>query len=202
MGQPVTSTDHTALVREHTVTERVRLADLLATLTTDQWATPSLCDGWRVREVVAHMTMPYRTTPLRFLRGMAAARFSFNRYADKAARSDTARMSDADLLAALRDNVQHPWRPPGGGAAGALSHDVIHGLDITEPLDLPPAPPDRIAVVLNQPGPRSFAYFGVDLTGMQLRASDADIVLGSGTPITLSAKDILLTVTGRRALGG
>ncbi|WP_019928002.1 maleylpyruvate isomerase family mycothiol-dependent enzyme [Nocardia sp. BMG111209] len=197
----MTSTDQdTARLRAHTVAERERLAGLLAGLGPRQWAAPSLCDGWRVREVLAHMTMPYRTSTLGFLRGMIAARFAFDRYADRAARADTARMSDAELLAALRDNVGHPWRPPGGGAAGALSHDVIHGLDITEPLGLPAAPIDRIATVLRAGGPRSFAYFGVDLDGVRLRANDSDVELGDGTPITLSAKDILLIVTGRRPI--
>ncbi|MQY22596.1 maleylpyruvate isomerase family mycothiol-dependent enzyme [Nocardia macrotermitis] len=193
-------TDDLTPEREHTIAERERLAELLAGLSPAQWAVPSLCEGWRIREVVAHMTMPYRTKPLSFLTGLIAARFSFNRYADRAAHRDTTRLSDPELLAALRDNVRHPWRPPGGGAVGALSHDVIHGLDITEPLGLPSAPPERIAMVLNGSTPKSFAYFGTDLTGRQLRASDAEVVLGSGTPITLSAKDILLTVTGRRPL--
>ncbi|MDT7654798.1 MAG: hypothetical protein QOI36_6204, partial [Pseudonocardiales bacterium] len=35
--------------------ERADLADFLATLTPDQWDVPSLCDGWRVRDAVAHM---------------------------------------------------------------------------------------------------------------------------------------------------
>ncbi|MFF3567873.1 maleylpyruvate isomerase family mycothiol-dependent enzyme [Nocardia jiangxiensis] len=196
----MTDTDNRTPEREHTIAERERLANLLAGLTPAQWAMPSLCDGWRIREVVAHMTMPYRTRTPSFLAGLIAARFSFDRYADKAAHRDTARLSDVELLAALRDNVRHPWRPPGGGAAGALSHDVIHGLDITEPLGLASAPPERIAMVLHSSTPKSFAYFGIDLTGRQLRADDAEVVIGSGTPIIMSAKDILLTVTGRHPL--
>jgi uncharacterized protein (TIGR03083 family) len=193
-------TDTPTPERDNTIAERERLAALLAELTPAQWAASSLCAGWRVREVVAHMTMPFRTGPLRFLTGLVAARFSFDRYADTAARRDTARLSDAELLAALRDNVRHPWRPPGGGAAGALSHDVIHGLDITEPLGLPAAPVERIVLVLRNASPKSFSYFGFDPAVRQLRATDADIVVGSGAPISLSAKDILLTVTGRRAV--
>lgn len=37
--------------------EFVALADLLGSATEAQWDTPSLCAGWRVREVIAHMTM-------------------------------------------------------------------------------------------------------------------------------------------------
>ncbi|HWG26010.1 maleylpyruvate isomerase family mycothiol-dependent enzyme [Actinospica sp.] len=186
-------------LRQQTYAERERLAALLTDLTADQWDTSSLCDGWRVREVVAHITMPFRTSTPRFVAGLVAARFSFDRFSDKAARRDGARMTTDELLGALRDNIRHPWQPPGGGPAAALGHDVIHGLDITEPLGLPPAPAERIATVLANSRPRALAYFGVDLTGVELRATDADVRLGTGpgNVVELPAKDILLTVTGR-----
>jgi hypothetical protein len=132
--------------------------------------------------------------------GLAAAGFSFNRYADRAARADAARMSGADLLAVLRANIANPWQPPGGGPAGALSHDTIHGLDITEPLGLPSPPVERVALVLTNANPRSLSYFGVDLAGIQLRGTDADVRIGDGEPVEMPVKDILLTITGRRPL--
>jgi uncharacterized protein (TIGR03083 family) len=185
---------------EETCAERARLVTLLDQLDPGQWGSPSLCAGWRVREVVAHMTMPFRTTALRFVAGLARARFSFDRYADRAARADTAAMSDDELLTQLRDNIRHGWRPPGGGEAGALSHDVIHGLDFTEPLGLPAPPTERIAAVLRGAGPRNLDYFGVRLHGTRLVATDADVVIGDGSPVRMPVKDVLLVVTGRRAL--
>lgn len=182
---------------DHTHAERQRLADILSSLHEEQWAAPSLCTGWRIREVVAHITMPYRIGAATFFLGLARSRFNFNRYADRAARADAARFTDAELLETLRANTHHPWRPPGGGQLGALSHDVIHGLDITEPLRLPSCPPERIALVLRQSGTENLGYFGVDLTGRQLIASDAQASLGEGTPVHLPAKDILLIATGR-----
>ncbi|MCD2192862.1 maleylpyruvate isomerase family mycothiol-dependent enzyme [Actinomycetospora endophytica] len=190
--------DTTDPLARETAAERVRLADLYAALRPDQWAAPSLCAGWRVREVVAHVTMPYRHSGFRVLRGIAAARGDFNRFADTIAHSDTARHSDAELLAALRDNVAHPWRPPGGGQAGALSHDVIHGLDVTESLGLPRPPADRVRHVLGSATPRMLAYFGSDLAGTRLVATDTDLALGDGPEIVeLPAVDLLLRVTGR-----
>jgi uncharacterized protein (TIGR03083 family) len=186
---------------EETFAERERLVDLLSGLAPEQWATPSLCRGWRVREVVAHVTMPFRVSALGFFGGVLRAGFSFDRYADRAARADAAAMPDEELLAALRSNVRHPWRPPGGGEAGALSHDLIHGLDITEPLGLPQPPPERIALVLRHAGARNLRYFGVDLAGRRLVAADADVTIGAGEPVTLPIQEILLIVTGRRPLG-
>ncbi len=40
---------------EMATAERTDLADLLATLTLQQWEAPSLCERWRVRDVVAHV---------------------------------------------------------------------------------------------------------------------------------------------------
>lgn len=191
--------DLTLPLARATADERRRLADLYADLTPDQWSAPSLCAGWRVREVLAHVTMPYRHSSLRVLRGIAAARGDFNRFADRLAREDTARLSDVDLLASLRANVTHPWRPPAGGQAGALSHDVIHGLDVTEALGLERVPADRVKLVVDGAGPRAMSYFGTDLTGQRLVATDTDLVVGEGPEVVeLPAVDLLLRVTGRR----
>jgi uncharacterized protein (TIGR03083 family) len=181
--------------------ERERLAGLLADLSPEQWAAPSLCQGWRVQEVAAHITMPFRTKPLRFAAGLIGAGFSFNRLADRDARSTARERSQAELLELLQRNIDNPWTPPGGGAAGALSHDVIHGLDVTEPLGLPASPADRIALVLGSAGARQLRYFGVDLEGRRLTATDAEVSVGEGPrAAAMTAKEILLVVTGRRTL--
>lgn len=39
-----------------TIRQRARLADLLAGLTPDQWASESRCAGWSVQDVIAHLT--------------------------------------------------------------------------------------------------------------------------------------------------
>lgn len=196
MGTP------TADLVSETRAERERLAGLFGDLTPEQWDAASLCDGWRVREVVAHMTMPFRTKPLKVMGGLVRARFSFNRYADRDARSAAAAMSEAELVGLLRRNIDHPWQPPGGGQAGALSHDVIHGLDVTEPLGLPPAPVERLALVLGSTQPRQLKYFGVDLGGTRLTASDSGVSIGDGPNVVeMTSKEMLLVVTGRRRLG-
>src|ERR1700733_14045180 len=195
-----TDSDH--LISE-TRAERERLAGLLGGLSPEQWAAPPLCAGWSVREVAAHITMPFRTRPLGFISGMAGAGFSFNRYADRDARSTARKKSQAELIGLLRRNIDNPWQPPGGGAAGALSHGVIHGLDVTEALGLPASPTDRIALALASAGPRQLKYFGVDLKGRRLIATDAEVSVGEGPgAVPVTAKEIPLAVTGRRPLGG
>ena len=190
-------------VREHVMAERREQADLLAGLTEEEWDRPTLCAGWRVREVIAHTTMAYRLSGPRFLLEMVKAGGRFDRMADATARRDAAAMSSADLVACLRDNVAHPWKPPGGGDVGALSHDVIHGLDATvgAGLDRRP-PPERVRLVLSEVKPRQLRYFGVDLDGVQLVATDIDWSFGAGRPLRAPAQDLLLVLCGRRLPAG
>jgi uncharacterized protein (TIGR03083 family) len=180
--------------------ERTELADLLGALPDADWDTPSLCAGWRIREVVAHTTMPFRTGLGRFVVEMAKARGSMNRMLDRTARRDAAAMSPAQLAAALRDNAHHPWKPPGGGYEGALTHEVVHGLDSTIALGIDrEIPADRLLPVLEgMASPRGLKFFGVDLSGVQLRATDVDFTFGSGAPLEGTGADLLMVLGGRR----
>ena len=185
-------------IRSAVTAERSEFANVLAGLTDDQWDQPTLCAGWRVRELVAHMTMPYRTSGMQFVTGMVRAGGKFNRYADKQARRDAEEMTSAELLDCLRQNVDHPWKPPGGGYEGALSHDVIHGLDATVALGLDrQVPLERLRLIFDAMKPRQLKYFGVDLTGVQLQATDLDWTYGTGTPLKRPAQELLLHLCGR-----
>jgi len=37
--------------------QRLAIADLLDGLSAEQWESPSLCAGWRVRDVAAHVSL-------------------------------------------------------------------------------------------------------------------------------------------------
>jgi uncharacterized protein (TIGR03083 family) len=186
-------------LRAAVLAERAEQVDLLASLQPEEWDAPTLCDGWRVREVVAHTTMPFHLSLGGTLAGLAKARGDFNRMADRYARRTAATLSVQELLARRRDTIAHPWTPPGGGIHGALSHDVIHGLDITVGLGLArQVPPERIAMVLAGMRPKNIAFFNTDLTGIALRATDLDWSHGTGTPVRGLAQDLLLVLCGRR----
>jgi len=179
--------------------ERRELAEVLAGLPPESWDFPTLCTGWRVREVVAHITMPFRYPLPRFAFEMIRSRGNFNRMADRCARRDGT-APPVELALALRDNERNPWKPPGGGYQGALTHDVIHGLDITVALGLRRrVPPDHLRIVLaGVTAAKSVRFFGTDLHGIELRADDLDWSLGSGAPVSGSAQDLALLVCGRK----
>ena len=171
------------------------LADLLEACGPAVWDAPSLCEGWRTREVVAHMTMPARYEGPAFMAELEAAGGDFTVLSNTVAARD-GELSAAVLLGDLRSGVLHGWQPPGGGLEGALTHCVIHGLDITEAVPLERrVPTDRIARVLGIAAPD---LFGVDLGGVELRADDVDWSFGSGVRVTGPAQALALVVCGRR----
>ena len=173
------------------------LADLLATAPGETWDAPSLCEGWQVRHVVAHVTMPARLTPAQFGAEMAAAGGDFTVLSDTVAARD-ASLPLADHLDALRSPLLHAWQPPGGGAAGALSHAVIHSLDVTVALDRPAvAPHEAVRAVLDQLTAADGALFGVDLTGIRLEAADTDWSWGNGDVVRADEGALVALVSGR-----
>lgn len=190
-------------VRAEIAAQRRELAAVLAALPAQRWDEASLCEGWRVREVVAHIVMPFRYSTRRFVVEMVRARGSFHRLADRAARRDAAQLSPPVLVQTLEQNADHPWKPPGGGFVGALSHEVIHGLDFTVPLGLDhQPPPQRVGLVLGSVKPKQIKYFGVDLDGVELIADDVDWRYGTGRPVQGRAQDLLMAVCGRKLPAG
>jgi uncharacterized protein (TIGR03083 family) len=193
----VTSSDDlrlTGMLAAH----RRQLTELLATLPQEDWDRPTLCAGWRVREVVAHILMPLRYPTWRFLAEMARTGGNFDRMADRVARRDGA-VPPPDLVTALRQQEYTVWKPPGGGAAAGLTHDVIHGQDIAVALGVEHLiPEEAVRIVLDTvAGPKSRKHFLVDLEQIQLSAVDIDWSFGSGRVLSGSATDLALVLCGR-----
>lgn len=179
--------------------ERRAFGDVLEGLSGADWDAPSLCSGWRVREVVAHMTMPFRYAAPRFLGELVRSRGNFARMADRVARRD-AQAPIGTLLDGWLMNEDHPWKPPGGGLRGALTHDVVHGLDITVPLGIEhPVSEQALRVVLDHATtPLSLEHLGSDLTGIRLEADDLDWAFGDGEPLRGRGRHLLMVLMDRR----
>ena len=178
--------------------EFAALADLLGSATEAQWDTASLCEGWRVREVVAHMTMAARYSEPEFMAELGRCDFDFGRLSNKIASQD-AGLPTAELVANLGSEAMRNWTPPGGGWHGALSHVVIHGLDVTVPLGVPRrSPDDAVRVILEDLTEGGGDNpFGIDLAGLSLQATDIDWSCGSGPPLRGPAEDLVLVLSGR-----
>ncbi|MGY1713512.1 maleylpyruvate isomerase family mycothiol-dependent enzyme [Geodermatophilus sp. SYSU D01106] len=179
--------------------ERASLADLLDDLSPAEWETPSLCGAWRVRDVAAHLTLaqmgPWPAT-------VAAIRAggSFDRMIrDTALRLGP--LPDREYGRRIRAMVGSRRRAPFVSPVEPLTDVLVHGQDIALPLERTrPVPPAAAAVSARRAWAMSFP-FGVRrrLAGLQLRATDSDLVLGEGAPVEGTTGDLLLLVTGRTA---
>lgn len=185
-------------VRTEIAAERSELADVLDTLTEQQWDAPTLCKGWRVRDVVAHMSMGFRYSFGSTALELARSGGNLHRMTDRLARRDASVLMPHELATALRDNAHHPWKPPVGGLAAALGHDVIHGLDITVALRLGrQVPPQRLRIVLETVRPSTLRFFRAHLDDVELRATELEWTYGRGTPVARPAQELLLLAYGR-----
>jgi uncharacterized protein (TIGR03083 family) len=183
--------------------EFLALADLLGSATDAQWDTPSLCAGWRVREVIAHMTMAARYPEDKFMAELRRCDFDFGRLSNEIASRD-AGLPASELVDNLRSDVMQHWTPPGGGYHGALNHVVIHGLDVTVPLGVPRrSPDDTIRIVLDDLTTGGVhERFGTGIDGRRLEATDLDWSYGSGAPLRGKAEDLALVLCGRTVPAG
>ena len=178
--------------------EREELRDLLAGLSAEQWRTPSLCTGWSVHDVVAHMLsyeeLSARQLAERFLRG----RLSVDRVNDIGL-GEYATRSPAELLELLDDHLDPAGLTAGMGGAIALTDGMIHQQDIRRPLALPRTiPAERLVPALRT------ALFAPTLLGVvrvrdvRLVATDIDWTFGRGPEVRGTGEAILMTVAGRR----
>src|SRR4051794_34626460 len=116
-------------------TERAALVELLETLGPDDWAVPSLCPGWTVRDVVAHLVSVLEAGPLDMARAAVAGLGLPARVTRVLAARWVAR-APAVLVAGLRAQVDNTFAPPGLAYRASLTDVMVHRLDIAVPLGL------------------------------------------------------------------
>ena len=179
--------------------ERRLLADLLTGLTAQQRATPSLCAGWTVHDVAAHLVVPLQVSTARFALAMLACRGDFDRANTWLTREQARRTAD-ELAGVLRARAGSRFTPPGAGPEAPLTDLVVHGLDIRRPLGIERAvPADRLRAALGfltSRAARGIVRRGV-LDGLRLEASDVGWEHGDGPAVRGDAETLLLAITGR-----
>jgi uncharacterized protein (TIGR03083 family) len=182
--------------------EREVLADDLGPLTDEQWATPSLCAGWTVRDVLGHMTATAKMTPPKFFLALAGAGFKFSEMTEREITRETAG-TPADNLAEFRRYIQASTHPP-GPATSWLGETVVHGTDIRRPLGLRRDFPEQALVQVAGFFAGSNVLIGAKkrITGLRLRATDADWSTGSGPEVSGPLLSLIMAMTGRQAVLG
>jgi uncharacterized protein (TIGR03083 family) len=182
--------------------EREVLAKDLSTLTDEQWATPSLCAGWTVRDVLGHMTATAKMTPPKFFLALGSAGFRFNEMTAREIARETAG-TPADNLAEFRRYAQASTHPP-GPATSWLGETVIHGTDIRRPLGMTRDFPEQALVQVADFFKGSNLLIGAKkrITGLRLRATDAAWSTGDGPEVSGPLLSLIMAMTGRQAVLG
>jgi uncharacterized protein (TIGR03083 family) len=179
--------------------EREALAADLAPLTDEQWATPSLCANWTVRDVLGHMTATAKMTPPKFFGSFAAAGFRFNTMTAKGVAAE-ATPSPAAGLANFRGHLKDTTHPP-GPVESMLGEAVIHSEDIRRPLGITREYPSEALVRVAEFFHGSNLIVGAKqrIAGLTLRATDTGWSTGTGPEVTGPQLSLILAMTGRSA---
>ncbi|WP_028926237.1 maleylpyruvate isomerase family mycothiol-dependent enzyme [Pseudonocardia acaciae] len=182
-------------VRRLVADERTDLVAFLRTLSDDDWEAPSLCAGWRVRDVVAHLlydAVPVSSYLLVAARCRAADRIN-EHWVDRARSLPPSTLVDRlessvgkGLFAAVAPSI-------------ALADALVHHQDIRRPLGRERTiPPERMLAVLDRPDP--FARPGPRARGLRFVATDVPWTRGDGPEVRGTGEAIALAVAGREAV--
>ncbi|WP_273732724.1 maleylpyruvate isomerase family mycothiol-dependent enzyme [Mycolicibacterium septicum] len=176
--------------------ERADLAEFLATLSPEQWQTESLCRGWTVKDVVAHVVSYEELNLAGLLKRFAKGRVV---HANEVGVAEYSTLSTDELLEFLNRHLRPQGLTAGFGGMIGLVDGTVHHQDIRRALGRARTiPGQRLRRILPLvPGnPRLGA--GRRIKGLRLRANDIEWEHGSGPEVTGTGEALLLAMTGRR----
>lgn len=178
--------------------QRAELADLFETIDDEQWSTPSLCEGWTVRDVAAHLTHSHMSLP-RVIVEATKSGFRFNAMVHRTAVEDT--KDPREIAAALRAMIGSRRHVVGTVERDPLLDALVHGQDIAVPLGIDrPMPTDAAVAAAERLWRMRFPFNPrSQLPGIRLAATDTDFAVGEGQRIDAPIRDILMVLSGRRA---
>ncbi|WP_232666096.1 maleylpyruvate isomerase family mycothiol-dependent enzyme [Pseudonocardia sp. TRM90224] len=187
-------------VHEVVKTERTELADLLAGLSSAEWAAPTPCAGWTVRDLAAHLSAAPRAGLAAVVTGLVRARGDVQLMIGNEARSHAAAHTPDELVAELRAAAGSRKRAPGTSVVEPMLDVLVHGQDLAGALgrtrEMPPGP----ATVAAQRAWSMGFPFGAQrrLRGLRLVATDVEWAVGAGVEVRGPVAALLLLATGRR----
>ncbi len=183
--------------------ERLHLADALAPLTADEWEMPSLCAGWSVHVVGAHLNAPWEASIPSVLLDIARAR-SITGGFDRVAQRLAARMTSDDCVTGLRLHADSQFTPPGFGPEAPLTDVIVHGVDMLLPsgraVDVDPVALATCLEFLGSPRAKNFVPKGL-IEGLAVESSDLDVRVGQGRHVVRGpALALCAALCGRSAV--
>jgi len=187
----------------HLAATLTAVADLLDTLTPEQWETQSLCAGWRVRDVAGHLVWRLGSSKRQLV--TSAGRAYLGHFVRPARAIDAVSRAAAQappeqLVARLRE-IAAARAAVGPGGIADLTEAVVHGLDVARALGLtlPIHPTAGGAVALRRSLIAPTEIKAV-LRIRRLEATDAEWSVGHGEPLRSTAAALLVFLFGRGPL--
>ena len=179
--------------------ERAALAADLADLTEEQWATPSLCTGLTVREVLAHLTAGASLNPVRWLAGVIRCRFDFDKQVAMRL-AEQLGATPAETMDRFRSVLASTTKPPLPTLA-MLGETIVHAQDIRLPLGIPHDYPIETLTQVAE------YYQGSDLPvltktrsrDLRLGATDGPFSTGAGPLVSGTTLALIMAMAGRTA---
>lgn len=187
--------DLTSMARE----ERLDFVDFLQQLSPQQWDHETLCPGWRVHDVVAHVFSYEDLSRADLARRFVRGRFNLNRI-NQICLNDQAQKSPAELIALAQRCLEPRGLTAGFKGGIALVDGIIHQQDVRRPMDLPRViPPQRLKAALNfaktAPTIKGFWH----RRGLRMVATDLDWTTGAGPEVKGTGEALLMAIAGRHA---
>lgn len=181
--------------------QRQRLVELLEDLSEQEWQQPSLCQGWTVRDVAAHVAL--QNTPWSALpkATWAMVRHGGLNSAIQAIAREHALLPTDRIIGEIRDRIG-VWRPlPSVTYREAAIDYLVHPQDIAIPLGREVPMPTDTAVLATERVWSSGRMFHARkrYAGYRFVATDAAWSAGEGAEVSGPIGGLLLLLTGRTA---
>lgn len=191
------------LVRDETYWSAVRrtrlgIADMLEGLSEQEWDRPSLCEGWRVRDVAAHVAMVPTITTWDLFSAAPRAGFNPHRMNTVLATRSGSR-PPSQILADLRAHAHERRTARVLSTRDSLFDVLVHSQDMAVPLQVDfTVPPEHARLGLQRVWEMGWPFHARKrLAGLTLRATDTAWTVGEGPEVSGPAIALLLLLTGR-----
>lgn len=181
--------------------QRTRLVELLENLSQPEWEHPSLCEGWTVRQVAAHVALQ-NTTWSAMPRGvLTMIRAGGMNGAIHALACRHAQQPTERIIAEIRDRIG-VWRPlPTVTYKESAIDYLVHAQDIAIPLERRLEMPVEVAAMAAErvwTSPRMF-HARSRFADFRFLATDVEWAAGKGEEVSGPVSALLLLLTGRAA---
>ena len=181
--------------------ERAALYETVRELSPEEWDTASLCEGWRIRDVIAHVNLGVTITAPAVLVGLLAARGDFDRFMKKYAVKKGSRPVPA-LLAETEMVAGSSRNPPTTKRVDLAIDALVHHHDIAIPLGRTvPTDAARLRWLADGMVGANKAIGSAERSrGLRLIATDIDWHYGTGPEVRGPAAALIYAAAGRGAL--